>query len=200
MRSKFKGAAHKYAKTRMKSILCIHFLPSETTYASIRGMKLLKELLNNKNHPLLQFCKYALFGGVAFLVDVTLFYAVAITLLPSLTETDLVVELLHLEPSAIGEQVRLTNYWLGKIISFMASNTVAYVLNVRYVFTGGKHQVHKEVALFFLVSFAAFFLGTGAGDLLIRFFGAETTSSYLCAIVSTILINFAGRKFLIFHR
>jgi hypothetical protein len=58
---------------------------------------------------------------------------------------------------------------------------------------------HHELLLFYAVSFIAFLAGTSAGDLLIRFGGLDTTYSYVTAMISALLINFAGRKYFIFH-
>ena len=161
-------------------------------------MEFLKRLLKEKDNPVVQFVKYSLCGGLAFCADLLVFYLVAVFVFPSLTENDVVGQLLGLEVEPISEQLRLRNFWIGKSLSFVAANIVAYTLNVLFVFKGGKHKVHHEIALFFAVSFVAFLLGTGAGGLLIRYLGVQTTYSNLTAIVSATLINYAGRKWFIF--
>ena len=162
-------------------------------------MGVLKNILSNKEHVGLQFIKYMTCGGLAFATDLTVFYLLAVSVVPSLTQNDVFAQLLGLDVQPISEAVRLQNFWIGKTCSFTASNTVAYILNVLFVFKGGKHKIHHEVALFFAVSFVAFLLGTWSGDILIRFFGVQTTVSNLTAIVSATLINYTGRKYFIFH-
>jgi hypothetical protein len=53
--------------------------------------------------------------------------------------------------------------------------------------------------LFYAVSLVSFFVGTFIGAWLIKGFGLDTTYSYIAAMVSALLINYAGRKFFIFH-
>lgn len=162
-------------------------------------MTKLKNILLEKNHRGIQFFKYACCGGIAFGVDIVVFYLVAVFVFPALTENDFFVELFGLTVTPVSETVRLHNFWIGKGLSFIASNITAYILNVLFVFKGGKHKVHKEVALFFGVSFVAFLLSTWSGDALIRFFGVQTTICNFTAIFSAILINYCGRKFFVFH-
>ncbi len=150
----------------------------------------------------MQFVKYGMCGGLATVVDMTVFFLFAWLVFPALTETDPFTGLLRsvgLDIRTVSEAVRLRNYWIDKTICFLFSNFTAYVLNILFVFKAGKLKRHHELMLFYAVSLAAFFLGTAAGDLLIRFFGLDTTYSYLTAMISALLINYTGRKFFIFH-
>jgi putative flippase GtrA len=162
----------------------------------------LSSFLSNKNNRFVQFIKYILCGGIATGVDMAVFFMMAWLVFPALTETDPFTKLLGLmqrDVVVVSEAVRLRNYWIDKVICFLISNFVAYVLNVLFVFKAGKHKRHHEMFLFYAVSTVAFVLGTLAGDLLIRFAGLDTTYSYLCAIIAALLINYTGRKFFIFH-
>ena len=159
----------------------------------------IKNILFEKNHTGIQFLKYAMCGGIAFAVDIIVFYLLAVFVFHALTENDYFVRLFGLEVEMISEAVRLQNFWIGKSLSFVASNIAAYTLNVLFVFKPGKHKFQHELLLFFGVSFAAFLLGTWSGDALIRFFGIQTTISNFTAIFFAMLINYAGRKFFIFH-
>jgi putative flippase GtrA len=162
-------------------------------------MQWLNRLLYEKDHAGIQFLKYAACGGMAFATDITVFYLLAVFAFPALTQNDIFVQLLNLDVEPITESLRLRNFWIGKTLSFTMSNLVAYTLNVLFVFKGGKYKMHHEVALFFAVSFTSFLLGTWSGDLLIRFFGIQTTVSNLTAVVFATLINYAGRKYFIFR-
>lgn len=162
-------------------------------------MENLKKILLNKDHAGLQFFKYMLCGGLAFAVDYTSFYVSAVHLFPALTPDDFVARLLGLAVEPISESLRLRNYWICITTGFVFSNIVAYVTNVLFVFKGGKHKVHHEVALFFGVSLVAFLLSSLCGDLLIRFLEVQTSVSKLVAIFFAVLINYSGRKYFIFH-
>ncbi len=162
-------------------------------------MEILKKILHDKEHAGIQFLKYVTCGGIAFLVDFSVFYYIAIKVLPALTPDDVIARLLGLDPEPISTHARLSHYWICIFAGFVISNVVAYVLNVLFVFRGGKHKVHHEIALFFAVSMVAFLLSSVSGDLLIRFFAVQTTVSKLTAIIFATLINYTGRKYFIFH-
>jgi putative flippase GtrA len=164
--------------------------------------KQLHFFLTRKDHHLLQFIKYGICGGLATVVDMTVFFLFAWLVFPALSESDPFTKLLqffHFDVRTVSDAVRLRNYWIDKVICFFFSNLTAYVLNVLFVFEGGKRKRHHELMLFYAVSLVAFFLGTFAGDLLIRFCGLDTTYSYIAAMISALLINYTGRKFFIFN-
>ncbi|QBG47075.1 GtrA family protein [Verrucomicrobia bacterium S94] len=162
-------------------------------------MEFIKKILLEKDHPGIQFLKYAFCGGLAFATDITIFYLTALFVFPALTPDDYFAQLLGLEIEPISESLRLKHFWLCKASGFVGGNIVAYVTNVLFVFKGGKHRILHEIALFLGVSFAAFLLSTWSGDALIRFFGVQTTVSNLTAIIFATLFNYTGRKFFIFH-
>ena len=162
-------------------------------------MSAIKNIIGNKEHAGIQFLKYVFCGGLAFVVDFCSFYILAIWFFPALKLEDPLVRLFGFEVAPISDELQITNYWIGKGISFLLANIVAYLLNIRFVFKGGRHSRHREVILFFAISWIAFALGTGAGDLLIRLFEAQTSTSYLCSMISAVLINYMGRKYFIFH-
>ena len=132
-------------------------------------------------------------------VDMVVFFLAAWLLFPALTENDVLVRLFHLEIVEIPEYLRTINFCLANVMAFMLSNLTAYILNVLFVFKAGKHSRRKEVGLFYLVSAISVGLGVGIGVLLIQGFGLSTTFSYIAKAVSTTLINYAARKFIIFR-
>ncbi len=158
-----------------------------------------KKIILDKNHSGIQFVKYSLCGGTAMAVDMLVFFFVAWLLFPALTETDVLVRLLNLDVVVVPEYLRTINFCLANVIAFMLSNLTAYILNVLFVFKAGKHSRRKELGLFYLVSAISVGFGVGIGVLLIQGFGLSTTFSYLAKAVSTVLINYAARKFIIFH-
>ena len=164
--------------------------------------KHIQAFLSEKDNRLVQFIKYGVCGGAATAVDMAIFFLFAWLVFPALTASDPFAKLLgilHLDIRAISESVRLRNYWIDKAIAFLFSNFTAYILNVLFVFKAGKHKRHHELMLFYALSLTAFFIGTYAGALLIKGFGLDTTYSYIAAMISALLINYAGRKFFIFH-
>lgn len=164
--------------------------------------KHIQAFLAEKDNRLVQFIKYGMCGGAATVVDVTVFFLLAWLIFPALTASDPFTKLLgmiHLDIRSVSESLRLRNYWIDKGIGFIFSNFTAYVLNVMFVFKAGKHKRYHELMLFYAVSLISFLIGTTAGDLLIRFGGLDTTYSYVAAAISALLINYAGRKFFIFH-
>ncbi|MEE9368787.1 MAG: GtrA family protein [Pontiella sp.] len=152
-----------------------------------------------KNHPIIQFFKYSFCGGIALSVDMIVFFLVAWFVFPALTDTDLFVQLFNMEIEAVPEHVRSINFIIGSIIAFMASNMTAYILNILFVFKAGKHSKLKELGLFYLISGISVGIGVAVGVVLIQCLGLSTTSSYIAKAVSTTLINYAARKYFIFH-
>jgi len=132
-------------------------------------------------------------------VDMLIFFLVAWLLFPALTENDILVRIFNMDIVAVPEYLRTINFCLANGIAFLLSNLTAYVLNVLFVFKAGKHSRWKEVGLFYLVSAISVGIGVGTGVLLIQGFGLSTTFSYIAKAVSTTLINYAARKFIIFH-
>ncbi len=164
--------------------------------------KQIQAFLAEKDNRLVQFIKYGLCGGAATAVDMIVFFLFAWLVFPALTESDPFTKLLgflNLDIRAVSESVRLRNYWIDKAICFLFSNFTAYILNVLFVFKAGKHKRHHELMLFYAVSLISFFVGTFTGAWLIKAFGIDTTYSYIAAMISALLINYAGRKFFIFH-
>jgi putative flippase GtrA len=159
----------------------------------------IKKILAEKEHPVLQFVKYSMCGGMALATDMITFFLVAWLFFPALTEDDLFVRLFHMNVDVVPENVRSINFCIGSVIAFMVSNLTAYILNVLFVFKAGKHSRLKEMSLFCLVSAISVGIGVGVGVMLIQGFGLSTTYSYIAKAVSTTLINYAARKFIIFH-
>jgi len=162
-------------------------------------MECLKNTLLEKNHSGVQFLKYSMCGGMALATDMVVFFLVAWLLFPALTESDLFVRLFHMQVEAVPDEVRIANFRFGNVFAFMVSNFVAYILNVLFVFKAGKHNRWIELGLFYLVSAISVAIGVEIGALLIRSFNLSTTFSYVAKVISTTLINFAARKFIIFH-
>ena len=159
----------------------------------------LKKIMLEKDHSGVQFLKYSLCGGTALATDMVVFFLVAWLLFPALTGDDVLVRLFHMQVDVIPESMRVVNFRIGNVIAFMVSNLVAYILNVLFVFKAGKYSRWKELGLFYLVSAISVAIGVEFGAMLIRHFGLSTSFSYVAKAISTTLINYAARKFIIFH-
>ncbi len=148
---------------------------------------------------LIQFIKYGLVGGLATLTHIAVFHLAAWKLFPALQEKDHLVRLLGLKLHPIEEHNRARNSMICNVMAFMVSNLVAYILNVQWVFEAGKHPFIIEISLFYCVSGLSMLIGTLLMGLLIKRFGMLTTYAFAANIVSAVLINYAVRKFFIFH-
>lgn len=160
--------------------------------------KLFAQFAGRQAHPLVQFIKYGICGAGATLVDILVFYLLAWKLIPALGLEDPVVQLFGLQVEAIDDALRSRHFIFDKAIAFVFSNLFAYVTNVLWVFQSGRHGRHKEILLFYAVSTMSFIVATFIGWFLIHTFHFQTTIAYAANVAASVLINYAGRKFLIF--
>lgn len=162
-------------------------------------MEFIKKILLEKNHPGIQFLKYSFCGGIAFATDMLTFFICGWRFFPSLKNDEFLVKLFHIEVEQVPDAERSINFIICSAIAFLISNFVAYVLNVLFVFKAGKHSFWKEFGLFYLVSGISIAIGTGLGAALVYTFGLSALFSYVAKAFSSTMINYAGRKFFIFH-
>ncbi len=148
---------------------------------------------------LIQFIKYALAGGVATTVHITLFHLLAWKFFPALQEKDFAVRVLKLPVARLTDKVRSRNSMIANLTAFVFSNLVAYLINIYWVFEPGRHSFWVEIGLFYAVSGGSLVLGTAMMGWLIRRFGMQTTYAFTANLVSAVLINYAARKFFIFQ-
>jgi putative flippase GtrA len=148
----------------------------------------------------IQFIKYGLSGGVATGVHLVIFYTMAILILPALSEGDPALKLLGLSGPAVPIEpvTRAMRALTGNVVAFMLSNLTAYILNVMFVFRGGRHHWAVEIGLFYLVSAVSLFVGLGLQTWLIIHIGLSTTVAFLANVGTSLMINYAMRKFVIF--
>jgi putative flippase GtrA len=161
---------------------------------------ILKQFLQREAHPIIQFIKYGICGGLATAVDVLLFYFLAWKVFPALGQNDPFARLTHLAVQVVDETVRSRHYLVNRGIAFLFSNFTVYIANRLWVFHPGRHSQWKELLLFYAVSIASFLLGTGLGWVLIAVFGLSTTLAYVANMAASVMINFAGRKHFVFKR
>lgn len=148
---------------------------------------------------LIQFIKYALGGAAATVVHITFFHLFAWKFFPALQADDWAVKALKLPVAELGDQERSRNSMLDNFLAFLISNVAAYLINIWWVFTPGRHRWFVELGLFYAVSGLSMAIGTALMGLLIRRYGMRTTYAFGANLVSAVLINYAARKFFIFQ-
>ena len=157
--------------------------------------------LRDKENIHAQFIKYLFCGGITFVVDVMVFYLMAWIIFPSLREGDpfgAIIGLLGGQIRTVPEDVLLRNFVINKVAAFLASNTVAYITNVIFVFNDGKHQRAKEVVLFYALSTGSFVFFTLLSRFLIANFNWQVTWAYFFVFICAMFANFTMRKKFVF--
>lgn len=153
-------------------------------------LKTVFSAINSKDaHPLIQFGKYGFCGVVATVVQLGIFYAFCLTLFPA-----------ALDHHDVSDAVRRNNAIYANLCGFPISNTIAYLTNALWVFTGGRHHRVKEFLLFTLVSGISFGAGLAGGPQLIKWFGLNTHLAQGSMVVTSALVNYVLRKFFIFQK
>lgn len=160
----------------------------------------LKEFLYRKDCAITQFVKYLFCGGMSVLVDQITFYTLAWLVFPCLRLSDpiaMVLMRLGATIQEVSEAQLKANYWMIKVVCFILSNAVVYLLNVLFVFHGGRHARHVEIAMFF--GFALLqFVYIWFGGVLINRFGWEVTYANLSMLILGIITNYIVRKNIVF--
>ena len=159
----------------------------------------LQGALSQDCSPLVQFVKYALVGGIATAVHVLAFFLSGFFLFPCVGKDDVLVRTLRLKAPEVEEEARARRAVYCNIVAFFASNTVCYILNRLFVFQPGAHSVWVEAALFYAVSAISVGLGTVLMGVLIKRFRFQTTWAFGANTVTSLMINYVARKFLIFN-
>lgn len=145
-----------------------------------------------------QFLRYALCGLIATASDAAVFYFLSWRVWPALRADDPLGRRLRLRLRPVDEHRRAARFLVNNAVAFLVSNLVGYALNTAFVFTRGRHPRPLELALFFAVSAVSMALGSFTGWALIRAAGWGTTPAYAAKIAASLLMNFAGRKWIVF--
>ena len=159
---------------------------------------LLKQFTQREASPFIQFVKYGIGGTIATASDFIIFSILAWKVFPCLKEDERIVQWFDLEVPAISDDIRFTNFVLGKTVAFLFSNLVAYIINIYWVFESGRHTRKKEVFLFYAVSITSFVIGTTTGGILIKIYGEGALIAYVANTIAAVMINFVCRKFIVF--
>jgi putative flippase GtrA len=85
-------------------------------------------------------------------------------------------------------------------VAFVPSNFTAYGLNRWLVFTPGRHSIGREIFLFTLISFISFSLGEILPFWLVKNVDVPRPVIHFSFIISSAMVNFVCRKFLVFEK
>lgn len=144
-------------------------------------------LLSRETPFLIQFGKYGVCGVVSVLVLLAATWS-SRALFPESFSMDL-------DPDQ-----RAFNNSVVHFIAFVPSNFTAYALNRWLVFTPGRHSARKELALFTIISLLSFSLGEVLPAWLVSAYNVPNAIADISFVVSSALVNFACRKFLVFEK
>ncbi len=163
------------------------FRESKLAWSYLRSHGLRASLLGRDTPFLIQFGKYGLCGVLSVLVFLI------VTLAGQ-----------HLSPDKFSLDLTTTtrarNIVLLHFLAFLPSNFSTYYLNRLFVFTPGRHNPLKEIGLFTLISFLSFSLGEILPLWLVSQHNVPNGIAHGSFIISSALINFAARKFLVFEK
>lgn len=158
----------------------------------------LRQFKGRQHGPLVQFIKYAIAGGIATAVHISLFYFCAVKLLPALNQHDALAGWMHLHVPELSDAIRARNSVIDNLIAFIFSNLTAYLINIAWVFESGRHHRVIEIGIFYLVSGISMAIGSTLMGLLIGRFGITTTVAFGVNVLTSLMINFVLRKYVIF--
>ncbi len=142
-------------------------------------------------HPVIQFAKYGICGGIATVVHNGIALTLAYTVIPA-------IDGMTIDGAEITEDLRKKNLMLNNCIGFVFGNIAAYLTNALWVFQGGRHSRFVEFILFTLVSGVSFISGIFAIKLLIDIWHVHSLVAQGGFIITAILVNYVCRKFFIF--
>jgi putative flippase GtrA len=137
-----------------------------------------------------QFVKYVAFGAVTTFVHLGIFAWLSHTWFPAHD---------YLAPGGLPDELKQRHALISNLFAFPPAATVNYFFNIAFVFTTGRHSRLREFALFILVSLLSFAAGLFCGPFLISR-GLDPWLAQGGLMVSSALVNFLCRKFLVFLR
>ena len=145
--------------------------------------------LNSRDvHPVIQFFKYAVSGVMSLIAYTIIFVALSAWVLPAL------------DSNAPDPDVRASHTLVNSIVAGLLSNTVAYLLNVIWVFTSGRHSRLAEYLLFTVVNLPGTLGGASVQYWLIHSFHWPSWAALIAFVLPNVIINYSLRKLFIFRR
>jgi len=146
-----------------------------------------KTLLSRDAPFLIQFGKYGVCGVISVVVLLLVTWVAR-----------------HLYPESFAMTLdpgtRAFNNSVVQFMAFLPSNFTAYALNRWLVFTPGRHSTKVEITLFTVISLISFSLGLVLPVWLVNAYNIPNGAADLSFVISSAMVNFACRKFLVFER
>lgn len=146
------------------------------------------ELRPNWKRHLWKLSKYGLFGALAVLVRIMMIYFFS-------RWWPFDEQLKYLS-----DHQRGWNFFIVNAYAFLFSNLVAYTGNALFVFEGGRHTRRREFVYFTLVSLIGWGIGSLFGPGMIALFGISDKLSVFNVIAVSLVVNYWGRRYLVFLR
>lgn len=129
-------------------------------------------------------------GASATLVQLIIVFALSYTIIPAMDG-------MMVNGQPITKGTRAFNLVINNLIAFPFSNLVAYLLNALWVFTPGRHSKLKEFAMFTGISLFSLLIGLSI-TLLIEWYNWPTGLAQIGIVITSAMVNYVCRKFLIF--
>lgn len=145
-----------------------------------------------------QIFKYGVIGILATAINLAVAELFAAYVWPCLGSDDLFVKFLGFASSSVDDATRAKLAVYCNLVGFFVANVVCWLLNRKFVFTPGRHRWFVEYALFLAGSGFAILCGSAAIWFFVRFYGMQTTYSFVINVLVSVMVNFAIRKFFVF--
>jgi len=144
----------------------------------------IQKFIENKSRISVQFVKYVMAGATGTAVHFAIFALLNETVLPA--------------DISLKDSQRGWNFFWSFSIAFLLANMVGYALNRRWVFQPGRHGRLLEIGLFYTLATFAFVIGTPFGAYVLGKFPLNEYFVYVLVTITSVFVNFLGRKFLVF--
>jgi putative flippase GtrA len=150
-----------------------------------------RALLSRDAHPLIQFGKYGVCGVAAAITHNGILTLLSLYVLPA--GQGMVVD-----GQVLDEAVRAKNLVINNALAWPFGTLVAYWLNIVFVFTPGRHSKLTELTMFWIASAVGFFPGGFVAHWLASSFHLPSLFAQLGFVITSVMVNFLCRKFVIF--
>lgn len=145
-----------------------------------------------------QIAKYGAIGVLATAVNVVVAELCAAYVWPCLSPDDPFVRYLGFASASLPDAERAGLAVWCNLVGFFVANVLCWLLNRRFVFKPGRHHWFLEWLYFLAGSGFAVVCGSLAIWWLVKFFGVETSYSFVVNVLVSVAVNFVVRKFFVF--
>ncbi len=145
-----------------------------------------------------QIFKYGIIGVFATIINLVVAEICAAYVWPCLGADDLFVKYCGFSASGVDDSVRAVLAVYCNLVGFFVANVVCWLLNRKYVFTPGRHRWYMEYLYFLAGSGFAIACGSAAIWALVRYYGMQTTYSFVINVMVSVAVNFVVRKLFVF--